>query len=916
MTEFYQKLHNKLSFSHHHIKWQPSCLQPETTPPDNEIFNFGETPTEESNIPQICHALYLKEIRQLNPQLSEGQLFVDGLFELISREIPWPMTEGAGGLKTRPSPKELFSLYNLSSLLLARYWTRPDNSDELSSYLTVGASFVEYVLKTHGPLGLSQLLSSLPSSGGGCGFKPNKSFSYKGDDLFSLELKWKRFVEGESAGPFSLTHFGLLVDLCKKYYKYCSFRMTLVFMIILINVSLQLGLAISFSYLLSLGFSASRSDLRTTFIWSAIVLTILITRFILANIAALLVNTVTIHIGLNLRWQVARRIHCVSYTFFSEHTPGSILSTFSKDISSIESFISVSMTTLLWACLMLIACIAYAITMVWPLGLSLCLAYIVSHAFSVWLSSFLGLYNLRKNQALDKSNDLFKEMLDGYKENRIYRCASFWLSKLEGVLKTEYSPQSFKSNQLVQFVVSFQMFIPHVLGVLLMLGIVLLSDYEWVEFEDGVSVYLMYQLTLMAVSSASGHFSTLESARVSMSRINSLLYDESHNMKELNQLPDDSLVSALLRSRLSCHGRRGVPVSFEGVSFCYSSSASHWTLYDVSFRLGAGEKMAIVGESGCGKSTLLSLILQVLLPTEGSVLIAGQETTGRPDGSAVAIFQSNHIFATSLRENVRLGRLDAEDEEIEEACQLAGLGDWIEGLPRGYDTLLRSSGGHGWGLSSSSLSGGQVQRIGLARMLLSNAPVLLLDEMTSALDPLTESKVFTTVMDATSGKTLISVTHKIEQAKVYDKIMVLSHGRIKEIGSHFDLMSREGHYYRLVKREEGVASPSRPTPIQQRHSLSHLAATTPLQSKGVAQQRVDTPIIIEPIPVLIKATPLQTVDEEPSHLGSTILYPRGSNEGLSPLGSGYHSRDERNLSIENPFPQILLLPSSTPNKLN
>lgn len=871
---------------------------------------------EESNIPQICHTLYLKEIRRLNPQLSEGQLFVDGLFELISREIPWPLTEGAGGLKTRPSPKELFSLYNLSSLLLARYWTRPDNIDELPSYLSVGASFVEYILGAHGPLGLSQLLSSLPSSDGSCGFRPSKSFTYKGDDLFSLELKWKRFVEGESFGPFSLTHCGLLVDLCKKYYKSCSCRMILVFMIILINVSLQLGLAISFSYLLSLGFTASRSDFRTTFIWSAIVLTIILTRFILSNIAALIVNTVTIHIGLNLRRQVARRIHCVSYTFFSDHSPGSILSAFSKDVSSIESFISVSMTTLLWACLMLMACIAYAIAIAWPLGLSLCLAYIVSHLFTVWLSSFLGLYNLRKNQALDKSNDLFKEMLDGYKENRIYRCALFWLSNLEGVLKTEYSPQSFKSNQLVQFVVSFQMFIPHVLGVLLMLGIVLLSDYKWIGFEHGVSVYLMYQLTLMAVSSASGHFSTLESARVSMCRINSLLYNESHNMKELDQLPDDSLVSALLRSRLSCHGKRGVPVAFESVSFCYSSSASHWTLYDVSFRLGAGEKMAIVGESGCGKSTLLSLILQVLLPTEGSVCIAGLETTGRPDGSAVAIFQSNHIFGTSLRENVRLGRLDAEDEEIEEACQLAGLGDWIEGLPRGYDTLLRSSGGCGWGLSSSSLSGGQVQRIGLARMLLSNAPVLLLDEMTSALDPLTESKVFSTVMDATSGKTLISVTHKIDQARVYDKIMVLSHGRIKEIGSHSHLMSREGHYYRLVKREEGVVSPSRPTPIQQRHSLSHLALT-PLQCKGVVgQQRMDTPIIIEPIPGLIKATPLQTVDEEPSRLGSTILCHQGSHERLSSLRSEYQSGDEGNLSIENPFPKILSLPSSTPNKLN
>ena len=830
------------------------------------------------------------------------------------QEMSWP-TSGppAEGPKTRANPREIFLTRNRTPLLLSQYWTRPCDEEELVPYLTVGASFVQFVLRTHGPSGLAQLLSSLPPSSADSGWShgTGEDFIFKGSDLFSLELKWKRFLDREVSSPFSLGHFGLVFDLCKKYYKTCSAKVAAIVLIILINVSLQLGLAIMFSSLLGFGFNVNGSDLKTVFMSSSLVLLLIFARFLFANGAALLVTKVTVCVGVDLRRRIACRIHCVSYGFFADHTPGSILSTFSKDVSSVESFVSVSMTTLLWACLMLCACIGYAISVAWPLGLGLAVAYIIMHLLAAWLSTFLGHYNLKKSGALDACSDLFKETLDGYKENRIYRCASHWLSKIEAVLVEEYSRQAFKSNLLVQFVMSIQSFVPHALGVLLVVGIFVLSAHEWVSFERGLSVYIMYQLTLMAVSSASGHYSTLESARIGMTRINSLLYNKSHDMNELGQVPEDSLGSLLLRSRLSCRGRRGVPLSFEGVSFCYSSLASHWTLYDVSFNMSPGERVAIVGESGSGKSTILNLILQVLLPTEGSVFIAGRETTGRPDGSAVAIFQSNHVFATSLRENVRIGRLDADEEEIEEACHLAGLAEWAEGLPHRYDTLLCSAGGRGGAISSSSLSGGQVQRIGLARVLLSNAPILLLDEMTSALDRLTEAKVFSTVMDVTRGRTLLSVTHNIEQAKFYDRIMVVSHGRIKEIGTHSELMSAEGHYYQLVQRQGGVVSPSRPTPIRQRHSLLHvMGPETPCHRVGVSHSRIETPVIVEPTPLLSKATPLQTVDEEPSHLGTTVLFP---NEGAE-LEPKSLSHDDRNISIENPFPQMLSLPSSTPNK--
>lgn len=782
------------------------------------------------------------------------------------------------------SPLEMFAMYNSGSLFLRKYWERPDSSDELMSYLTVASSFVQYVLTTYGPVGVAQFLSS-----DGCG-QGTEEFRFRGDGIESLEFKWKCFVEAEATSPFRLGLLGLVWDLLKKYYLHHYLKGFLICLLVCVHVGFHLGLAIAFSTLLSFGFMRTEQDITNVLIWAGSVCGLIVLRFFLINLNALLVTLVTVQVGVDLRRRIARRIHQVSYLFFADHTPGSILSTFSKDVTSVENFLSVSMTTLLWAFLMLCTCIIYATSVSWALGVPLAIAFVSSHTFTMWVSSFVARYNFSKAQALDKSVDLFKEMLDGYKENRTYRCAAFWISEIESVLHCQYLPQARSSNNLSHFVISFQTVFPHAIGLLLMLGIVLLSTYKWVEFGRGLSVYLMYQLTLMAIASAIGHYNTVQNARISLSRINALLNNVTHNMLEL-QLPDDTLGSALLRSRVSCRGRGGVPVEFNRVSFCYSPTASHWTLCDMSFRVRAGERVVLVGETGSGKSTILNLLLQVIIPTSGSVYVAGRETTGRPDGTAVAVFQTNHIFGTTLGENIRFGRLDAEDDEIEEAARLAGLHEWIITLPRGYETSVTSGG--------TSLSGGQRQRIAIARMLLSNAPVILLDEVTSALDPLTGSRVFQTLLKATEGRTVIAVTHQIEQAKYFDRIIVLSHGRIKEYGTHTELICNQGMYHQLVLQEGGVVSPSRPTPIHRRHSLTHIINTP-------------TPLISVTYPAPDVATPLQTVSEEHSLLRTTVIFEPSSHE--KPLGSLSDSRSRQNLSV-NIFPETLKIPSSTPYKI-
>ena len=791
-----------------------------------------QTLAEEGTLSQLQHQLYLKEIQQLNPNLSDGYLFVDGLYELVSGRVPWPCE--LGGLSIHHSPRDLLTMNNSGVLLLQNYWLRPDDPAEITSYLTIAVSFVQYVFTTFGPGGVAQFLKQMPCDG--C-VPDMEMFHFKRKSLLTLEFKWKRFVEAEVNSPFRLSILGMIWLLIKDHFIHHWFKFVIIMLSICVNVGFHLGFSIAFSQLLSLGFT--RGELVNVGIWSSTVLALIIFRFFLVNFRTFLVSSVAVQVSSNLRYCIAKRIHNVSYKFLSDHSPSTILSTFSEDISNIEKFISVSMTCILWAMLMLLTCIVYAIVIVWPIGIPLALVYISTTIFTHWISTIIAQYNFVKMQALNKVTDLLKETIDGFQENRIYRRASFWLDQIESTLDRQYTPKARHSSNLSQFIVTFQLVIPHIIGITLMFGIILLSMYEWVDFQRGLSVYLMYQLTIVAMSSSTGHFTQMQATQVGLGRINALLNNIDHFIT-------DSSINTIA-GRLKNNFDGGVSVEFDNVCFSYSQAASHWTLYNVSFKIRPGERVAIVGRTGSGKSTILNLLLQMYLPTTGKVIINDKVTTGCPDGSVAATFQTNHMFGTSLRENIRFGNLQATDAEVEEAAQMADIHNWIASLSRGYDTIVKPGG--------TSLSGGQRQRIAIARMLVAKSPVLLFDEVTSALDPATESRVFQTLMDVTQGRTVIAVTHRLEQAEKFDSILVFSHGRLKERGTHQELMLRQSTYYQMAQREKGVTSPCRPTPILRRHSLVHISHPSEnLQSHTIL------------------TTPLQTVNEEDPNMKPNVSF--------------------------------------------
>lgn len=240
-------------------------------------------------------------------------------------------------------------------------------------------------------------------------------------------------------------------------------------------------------------------------------------------------------------------------------------------------------------------------------------------------------------------------------------------------------------------------------------------------------------------------------------------------------------------------------IRFQNVVFSYTGAQA--SLTGVSLAIAAGESVAIVGPSGCGKSTMLALLMRFYDPTSGVVTIDGVDlrdvSIAALRSQIGAVFQESFLFNDTIRDNIRLGRLDATDEEIEDAARAAAIHDFIVGLPEGYDTVVGERGGH--------LSGGQRQRLAIARALLSDPQVLVLDEATAALDPATEAAIQETLRRVTQGRTVISVTHRLFSAVDADRIVVLERGRLAEQGKHDDLLKNYGVYHRLWQQQTGSA---------------------------------------------------------------------------------------------------------------
>jgi len=253
-----------------------------------------------------------------------------------------------------------------------------------------------------------------------------------------------------------------------------------------------------------------------------------------------------------------------------------------------------------------------------------------------------------------------------------------------------------------------------------------------------------------------------------------------------------SVVDALPQAMKSTH------IKLENLGYRYGSEVN-WSVRDLSLDIPQGKKIAIIGRSGAGKSTLLKAIQGVIELSVGSATINGIAAAayGEHIPSIIAVLnQSPHLFDTTVANNIRMGDPKASEHAIKEAGALAKMDTLISSLPEGYDTFVREAG--------QRFSGGERQRIALARILLQNTPVVILDEPTVGLDPRTERDLLKTMFEAMEGKSLIWVTHHLVGAEQMDEVIFMENGSVEMRGTHAELMEKEPRYRRLYELDRPV----------------------------------------------------------------------------------------------------------------
>lgn len=323
----------------------------------------------------------------------------------------------------------------------------------------------------------------------------------------------------------------------------------------------------------------------------------------------------------------------------------------------------------------------------------------------------------------------------------------------------------------------------------LVIGLIIITVMGWSSVQANEAVItptLIAAFTLMTFSITDALIPISEATEHVPTYIDSI---NRIQQVQSNELPDVEV------SQLDWSYEPHVELQLNKLRYQYPHSHTD-VIKDLSLTIPAGKKIAILGRSGTGKSTLLKLLAGTIKPTEGSITLNGKKMHSDLLSEAVSVLnQKPHLFSTTIANNIRISRPDATDEEVMAVINQAQLATLIESLPNGFNTPMREMG--------NRFSGGERQRIAFARVLLQNTPIVLIDEATIGLDPVTEQHLLQTMLAATKDKTVIWVTHHLAGVESMDEVIFLKDGAISMRGSHDRLMKTEEHYRNLYAMDQG-----------------------------------------------------------------------------------------------------------------
>lgn len=496
-----------------------------------------------------------------------------------------------------------------------------------------------------------------------------------------------------------------------------------------------------------------------------------------------LLNSASRRVETDLRDALFAHLERLSATFFDRHTSGDLIARATNDLQNVRMVAGPAMMYLVDTLVLTIL----ILPMMAATSLRLTLWILIPLAFLPAIMIWFGRRIHERTQAIQSHfgvlTDHVVENLTGVRIVRAYRQETAESAEFVR-LSEEYQKRNLA---LVQISGVFH----PALGLLAGTGAIIIL---WV----GGRQVMAGTLSIGAFVAFGLYLAQLIWPMIALGWAVSLVQRGAASMKRINEVfaSSPSIIDPATPAQLPVTtGPRAL--AMEGVSFQYPGAEDRgWVLRDISFRLEAGESLAVVGATGAGKSTLIELLTRAYDPTKGRVLVDGMDvrTISLADlRRAVShVPQETFLFSATVRDNVLFGMPD--DGRLERSAEQAQLTEALPSLPNGYDTLLGERG--------INLSGGQKQRTAIARALAKDAPIFLLDDALSAVDAQTEAAILTNLRSALAGKTTVIVSHRLAAVKDASRIIVLDGGRIAEEGTHAELIRREGKYWELVRRQQ------------------------------------------------------------------------------------------------------------------